>query len=136
MNFDFSDDLKQLRDQARRFLAEQSPPKIVRQVLEGGEPYASKLWQAMAEMGWLGAAIPEQDGGAGLGYEGLCVLAEDSAARWRRYRSPRLRIWRPRLCSWQAAIRRSGVCCRNWRTVRRWLPRLWRRVREIPKPAA
>ena len=50
MNFDFSDDLKQLRDQARRFLAEQSPPKVVRQVLEGGEPYASKLWLAMAEM--------------------------------------------------------------------------------------
>ena len=49
MNFDFSDDLKQLRDQARRFLAEQSPPKVVRQVLEGGEPYASKLWLAMAE---------------------------------------------------------------------------------------
>jgi alkylation response protein AidB-like acyl-CoA dehydrogenase len=31
----------------------------------------------MAEMGWLGAAIPEQLGGAGLGYEGLCVLAEE-----------------------------------------------------------
>ena len=77
MNFDFSDDLKQLRDQARRFLAEQSPPKVVRQVLEGDEPYAAALWQAMAEMGWLGAAIPEQYGGAGLGYEGLCVLAEE-----------------------------------------------------------
>ena len=77
MNFDFSDDLKQLRDQARRFLAEQSPPKVVRQVLEGGEPHAAALWQAMAEMGWLGAAIPEQYGGAGLGYEGLCVLAEE-----------------------------------------------------------
>jgi acyl-CoA dehydrogenase len=77
MNFDFSDDLKQLRDQARRFLSEQSPPAVVRNVLEGGERYASGLWQAMAEMGWLGAAIPEQYGGAGLGFEGLCVLAEE-----------------------------------------------------------
>ena len=77
MNFDFSDDLKQLRDQARRFLAEQSPPKVVRHVLEGGERHAAALWRAMAEMGWLGAAIPEQYGGAGLGYEGLCVLAEE-----------------------------------------------------------
>ena len=77
MNFDFSDDLKQLRDQARRFLAEQSPPKLVRHVLEGGESYAAALWRGMAEMGWLGAAIPEQYGGAGLGYEGLCVLAEE-----------------------------------------------------------
>jgi acyl-CoA dehydrogenase len=77
MNFDLSDDLKQLRDQARRFLAEQSPPKVVRQVLEGAEPYATGLWHGMAEMGWLGAAIPEQYGGADLGYEGLCVLAEE-----------------------------------------------------------
>jgi acyl-CoA dehydrogenase len=77
MNFDFSDDLKQLRDQARRFLAEQSPPGVVRSVLDGTEPYAASLWRSMAEMGWLGAAIPEQYGGAGLGYEGLCVLAEE-----------------------------------------------------------
>ena len=77
MNFDFSDDLKQLRDQARRFLSERSPAKIVRQVLEGDEPHVANLWDAMAEMGWLGAAIPEQFGGAGLGYEGLCVLAEE-----------------------------------------------------------
>ena len=34
MNFDFSDDLKQLRDQARRFLAERSSPPVVRSVLE------------------------------------------------------------------------------------------------------
>jgi alkylation response protein AidB-like acyl-CoA dehydrogenase len=31
----------------------------------------------MAEMGWLGVAIPEVYGGAGLGYEILCVLAEE-----------------------------------------------------------
>jgi len=77
MNFDFSDELKQLREQARRFLTERSPPSVVRHVLEGNEPYAAELWRAMAEMGWLGAAIPEQFGGAGIGYEGLCVLAEE-----------------------------------------------------------
>ena len=77
MNFDFSDDLKLLRDQARRFLTEQSPPEVARHVLEGHEPYAATLWRSMAEMGWLGAAIPEQHGGASLGYEGLCVLAEE-----------------------------------------------------------
>jgi alkylation response protein AidB-like acyl-CoA dehydrogenase len=77
MNFDFSDELKQLREQARRFLVQHSQPKVVRSVMEGGEPYASALWREIAEMGWLGAAIPEQYGGAALGYEGLCVLAEE-----------------------------------------------------------
>src|ERR1700735_532973 len=77
MNFDFSDDLKQLRDQARRFLSEQCTPAVVRRALDGQEPYAADLWRAIAGMGWLGAAIPEEFGGAGLGYEGLCVLAEE-----------------------------------------------------------
>jgi alkylation response protein AidB-like acyl-CoA dehydrogenase len=77
MNFEFSDDLRQLRDQARRFLSEQCPPAVVRRSLDGEEPYAAGLWKDIAEMGWIGAAIPEQFGGAGLGYEGLCVLAEE-----------------------------------------------------------
>jgi alkylation response protein AidB-like acyl-CoA dehydrogenase len=77
MNFDFSDDLKQLRDQARRFLSEQCPAAVVRRSLDGQETHAAGLWRAIAEMGWIGAAIPEEFGGAGLGYEGLCVLAEE-----------------------------------------------------------
>src|SRR5919112_8953 len=77
MNFDFSEDLKQLRDQARRFLSEQCPPAVTRRSLDGQERFAAPLWHAVAEMGWIGAAIPETYGGAGLGYEGLCVLAEE-----------------------------------------------------------
>ena len=77
MNFDFSDELNQLRDQARRFLAEHATPKHVRRVLDGEKPYDGALWLKMAEMGWLGAAIPEEYGGAGIGHEGLCVLAEE-----------------------------------------------------------
>src|ERR1700735_3749638 len=77
MNFDFSDDLKQLRDQARRFLSEQCTPAVVRRALDGHEPFAADLWRAIAGMGWIGAAIPEEFGGAGMGYEGLCVLAEE-----------------------------------------------------------
>src|SRR4051794_12981311 len=77
MNFDFSDDQKQLRDQARRFLAEKCPPKAVRAVLEGKEPYDRQLWKGLAEMGFLGVAIPEQFGGAGAGHLELCVIAEE-----------------------------------------------------------
>jgi acyl-CoA dehydrogenase len=77
MNFDFSDDLKQLRDQARRFMTEQCGPAVVRRSLDGQEVYATDLWREIADMGWIGAAIPEEFGGVGLGYEGLCVLAEE-----------------------------------------------------------
>jgi len=77
MNLDFSDELKQLRDEARRFLADTCPPSVPRRILEGSESYDRTLWRAIAEMGWLGAAIPEEFGGVGLGHLGICVLAEE-----------------------------------------------------------
>src|SRR5262245_45091763 len=77
MNFDFSDDLKALRDEARKFLRERCPVAVVRRILEGDEPYDRRLWKEIAALGWTGAAIPEAFGGAGFGHLGLCVLAEE-----------------------------------------------------------
>jgi alkylation response protein AidB-like acyl-CoA dehydrogenase len=77
MNFDFSDDQKQLRDQARKFLAEKCSPKAVRAVLDGKAAYDKELWKGLAEMGFLGVAIPEEFGGAGAGHLELCVIAEE-----------------------------------------------------------
>ena len=80
MNFDFSDELKQLREEARRFLAERNALAAARRVLDGNQGYDRELWREIAEMGWIGAAIPEEFGGAGLGHLGLCVLAEELGA--------------------------------------------------------
>jgi alkylation response protein AidB-like acyl-CoA dehydrogenase len=77
MNFDFSDEQKQLRDTARKYLAEKSPSKVVRAVVDGTEPYDRDLWKGLAEMGFLGVAIPEAYGGAGAGHLELCVIAEE-----------------------------------------------------------
>src|SRR5256885_5247675 len=77
MNFDFSDEQKQLRNEARKFLAEKCSSKAVRVVLDGKEPYDRGLWKGLAEMGFLGVAIPEQFGGAGAGHLELCVIAEE-----------------------------------------------------------
>ena len=77
MNFDFSPDQRSLRDQARKFLAEHASSARVRRILEGAAPYDAELWRGMAEMGWMGTAIPEAHGGAGFGYLELCVLAEE-----------------------------------------------------------
>src|SRR2546426_5380584 len=77
MNFDFSDDQKQMRDAARKFLTEKCSPKAVRVVLDGKAPYDKELWKGLAEMGFLGVAIPEEFGGAGAGHLELCVIAEE-----------------------------------------------------------
>ncbi len=77
MDFDFPDELKQLRETAREFLRERCRTSVARRVLESGEQLDRPLWQEMANMGWTGASIPEEYGGAGLGRLAVCVLAEE-----------------------------------------------------------
>jgi len=77
MNFDFSDEQKQLRDEARRFLSENCTSKEVRAVLEGKAKYDKAIWKGLADLGLLGIAIPEEFGGAGAGRLELCVVAEE-----------------------------------------------------------
>ncbi|HKY85455.1 MAG TPA: acyl-CoA dehydrogenase family protein [Pseudorhodoplanes sp.] len=77
MNFDFSDDLKQMRDEAGRLLREKAAiATSARPILNGGNRYDESLWKTIADLGWLGIAIPEQFGGSAVGYQGLCLLAE------------------------------------------------------------
>jgi alkylation response protein AidB-like acyl-CoA dehydrogenase len=77
MDFEFSAEQQQLKEQARRYLADKCPTTAVRAILEGAEPFDRALWQGLGEMGFLGAAIPEEYGGLGLGYLELCVIAEE-----------------------------------------------------------
>ncbi len=77
MNFDFPDEMKQMREEARRFLRERCPPIAARRALETNGSFDRDLWREMARMGWTGAAISEEHGGSGLGHLAVCVLAEE-----------------------------------------------------------
>jgi len=78
MNFDFSDDQKLLKSEARRFLEGRCPTSKVRAVLDDpARSYDSDLWKEVGAQGWLGTAIPEEFGGLGLGRLELCVIAEE-----------------------------------------------------------
>ncbi len=78
MNFDFSDDQKALKSEARRFLDARCTSQTVRGVLDDpAKAYDRDLWKAVADMGWLGAAIPETYGGLGLGRIEVCAIAEE-----------------------------------------------------------
>jgi hypothetical protein len=77
MNLEFSDDQKFVQKAARDYLTENSKLEVCRKVLESGQPYAPELWKGVAELGWLGTAIPEQYGGAGLGYLELVLIAQE-----------------------------------------------------------
>lgn len=77
MNFDFPEDLKLLRDQAARFLADNCAPAVNRAVHENGGAHDATLWGQMAEQGWMGVTIPEAYGGSELGHLAACLLAEE-----------------------------------------------------------
>src|SRR5437868_10527074 len=77
MNFDYSYHQKHRRDTAGKFLTEKCSSKAVRTVLDGKAPYDKELWKGLAEMGFLGVAIPEKFGGAGAAHLELCVIAEE-----------------------------------------------------------
>lgn len=78
MNFDYSDDQKFLKGEARKFLEARCGSQVVRGVLNNDDVSFDKdLWAGVAEQGWLGAAIPEEHGGLGLGHIELCAIAEE-----------------------------------------------------------
>lgn len=77
MNFDLSDEQKMLAEQARGLLGERSTPDRLRSLIESGAEWDEPLWREIAEMGFLGAAIPEEFGGLGLTELDLGVISEE-----------------------------------------------------------
>ena len=77
MNFEFSAEQQQVKEEARRVLGDLSSPAAVRKVLESGTGLDRSLWTTFGELGFLGAAIPEDYGGTGAGYLELCAISEE-----------------------------------------------------------
>jgi alkylation response protein AidB-like acyl-CoA dehydrogenase len=77
MNFDFSEDQKFIQHTAREYLAGHAGLDVCRAVLESDASHDAELWKGIAEMGWLGTAVPEALGGAGMGHLELVLIAEE-----------------------------------------------------------
>jgi alkylation response protein AidB-like acyl-CoA dehydrogenase len=79
MTFTLNEEQQLLKDAARAFCAEQAPVTRFRKQrgakANGRDP---ELWAEMAAMGWAGVIVPEEFGGAGLGYVGLGVVLEET----------------------------------------------------------
>lgn len=78
MNFGFTDEQELLRAEVRKFLDGNCPLEEVRKLMETEEGYSPGLWKQLAELGWLGLTVPEEQGGAGLGFVDLVVLLEET----------------------------------------------------------
>jgi alkylation response protein AidB-like acyl-CoA dehydrogenase len=76
MDFDLTDDQKEIKRVAKELLAARSSFAKVREAAEAGE-YDGALWQELCELGWPGIAVAEEHGGQGLGAVELAVLLEE-----------------------------------------------------------
>ncbi|HKV54843.1 MAG TPA: acyl-CoA dehydrogenase family protein [Candidatus Binataceae bacterium] len=77
MDFGFSEEQEMLRQSARSLLEKECPSTLVRKLMEDPHGYDTALWKKMAELGWLGLAIPEEYGGGGLSYVDLVLVMEE-----------------------------------------------------------
>jgi alkylation response protein AidB-like acyl-CoA dehydrogenase len=77
MNFDLNDEQQEIKRTAHEFLASRFKPEKVRELADA-DSYDDALWREIAELGWAGIAISEDDGGQGLGMVELAVLLEES----------------------------------------------------------
>ena len=77
MNFEFDDEHLALKDQLRRLLKAHDSIAVTRRLTDVDGDFDRVLWAHLAELGVLGAAIPEGYGGSGGGYLALCAVAEE-----------------------------------------------------------
>jgi hypothetical protein len=80
MRFALTDDQAALRDAVRDLLGRECPPAVVRAGWDEGAaaPRVAAVWEKLAEMGVVGAAVPEAAGGLGLGACDVVPLLEEA----------------------------------------------------------
>ena len=76
MGLILSEDQLILREMARNFCEEKSPVERMRALRDAADPdgFSRALWKEMGELGWAGILLPEDFGGAAMGYADLGVV--------------------------------------------------------------
>lgn len=78
MKFSFSSEQEEFRSNLRRFLADQSPTKEVRRLMETDAGWERVGWRRMnTDLGLTAVRIPEAYGGHGFGFGELCIVLEE-----------------------------------------------------------
>jgi alkylation response protein AidB-like acyl-CoA dehydrogenase len=77
MDFSFTEEQELLRRQAREYLESRFPAERVVELAESPVGWDPASWRELAELGWLGVSVPEELGGAGLGFLEEAVIFEE-----------------------------------------------------------
>ncbi len=73
--FGFTEEQLMLREMVRDFAVNELKP--IAQQIDQNEKIPAEIIQKLAELGLLGAAIPEEYGGGGFGEVGYCIMQEE-----------------------------------------------------------
>lgn len=77
MDFELSDEQRQLQDSAARFVQNNYSFEQRRALVATEAGFSDDNWKQMAELGWLAISIPEDNGGIGLGAVETMILMEE-----------------------------------------------------------
>ncbi|MBB4660437.1 acyl-CoA dehydrogenase family protein [Conexibacter arvalis] len=80
MDLTATDEQRALRAAARELLAARMPPARLAALADEPAGWDPAIWPELAELGWLGVAVPDELGGAGMGLLEETILFEESAA--------------------------------------------------------
>ena len=76
MDFTLSEQQQAIGELAATILTDTVPPEVLRHLEAGSDHLAVAAWQALARADLVGLAVPEADGGAGLGVFDAALVAE------------------------------------------------------------
>ncbi|MGH2914440.1 MAG: acyl-CoA dehydrogenase family protein, partial [Solirubrobacteraceae bacterium] len=76
MDFDLTEDQREIKRVAHELLAARSPLTRVREAAEAAA-YDESLWREIVSLGWPGIAVAERWGGQGLGAVELAAVLEE-----------------------------------------------------------
>lgn len=75
LNFDLGEDLDMLRASVRSFAADRIAPLAAE--TDAKNEFPNHLWREMGDLGILGVTVPEEYGGAGMGYLAHAIAMEE-----------------------------------------------------------
>lgn len=77
MDFGFREEEQAVADLSRRILEDHATNERLKDLEARGVRVDDALWQDLAKANLLGTAVPEDHGGAGLGFLALCLLLQE-----------------------------------------------------------